>query len=229
MSQKNYQNIKISNDEFIASCQLGDIAHLSYYAEHLFNDMSKDKINEGFFEGCKRGQLNVVRYLLTSKEITQHADIQSGYCRGLLQACTNGHLDIVEYLTTSDELDEKSELFFMNPENNVLKLACKEGKQDIVYFLLTNELVRDKLDFHANKDKNFELLWVNKIENLDFVLMLFKEEIIAVTHDIKKIVKRYRHRKELYATMLEVFETLEFRNKLKKELHSQPEESKRKI
>lgn len=102
-------------------------------------------INTEFIIACKQGNLEKVRYCLTSPEIEIHADIHHTVANfsdyALKTACTHGFLDIVQYLLTSAELTEHANISSEN--NQALKAACSNGHLDIVDFLLTSPLVNN--------------------------------------------------------------------------------------
>ena len=81
---------------------------LSLYEQ--FKDLSQEGLNEEFRNACKKGDLKSVKYLLTSHELNEHADIHDDNDKGFRWACDNGHLDIVKYLSSSPELREHAEI-----------------------------------------------------------------------------------------------------------------------
>jgi len=60
-----------------------------------------NELSEELLEACQKGDLKRVRYLLTSSELKEHADIyhksDSGW-NALIYAYFNGYMDIAKYL-----------------------------------------------------------------------------------------------------------------------------------
>lgn len=105
------------------------------------------ELDDEFFAVCwAGGNLERVRYLLTSPELTLHANINTRKSSGLDWACINGDLDIVKYLLTSPELVEHPDLKIYG--RNALYWACEKGQLQVVQYLLTSpQLLADGLPF----------------------------------------------------------------------------------
>ena len=69
-----------------------------------YKKLDQSKLNEALINACNKGHLDVVRYLLTSDELKEHADIHAENDYGFRWACINGNLEVVNYLLTSEEL-----------------------------------------------------------------------------------------------------------------------------
>ena len=66
--------------------------------------MNKKELNEGLLEASFYAHSDIVKYLLTSSELKEHANIHYQDNHGsnaLMIACKKGYLDIVKYLLTS--------------------------------------------------------------------------------------------------------------------------------
>jgi ankyrin repeat protein len=114
----------------------------SFYSK--YKNFSQKKLNIAFNEACVNGNLDEVRYLLTSTELKEHADIHFNNDNGLSDACWEGHLEIVKYLLTSPELTEHA---FINDhqekDSNGLLNACGAGHLEIVKYLLTSPELKE--------------------------------------------------------------------------------------
>jgi ankyrin repeat protein len=109
-------------------------------------DSEEEELHEKLISACKKGNLDQVKYLLTSPELDTHASINYSNNNNtvLTEACWYGHLEIVDYLLTSPDLIEKADIHFNDDQS--LIFACYEGKLDVVKYLLTST----KLMVHAN-------------------------------------------------------------------------------
>ena len=63
-----------------------------------YKKLNKQKLNEQFIDACRDGHLEVVKYLLTSAELTEHADIHYQDDLGFIWACLNRRLEVIKYL-----------------------------------------------------------------------------------------------------------------------------------
>jgi ankyrin repeat protein len=109
----------------------------SFYSK--YKSSTQKQLNSAFCQACSNGNLDEVKYLLTSPELKEHAEIHYYEDDALAEACWNGHLEIVKYLLTSPDLKEHSNL--NDHENNNcdgLLNACGAGHLEIVKYLLTS-------------------------------------------------------------------------------------------
>ena len=63
-----------------------------------YKKLNKQKLNEQFIDACRDGHLEVVKYLLTSPDLKEHADIHARNDVGFIGACRNGRLEVVKCL-----------------------------------------------------------------------------------------------------------------------------------
>jgi hypothetical protein len=70
--------------------------------QYAISDLSQENLNKELYKAAQNGDLDYIKYLLTSTELKLHADpnLNGNYCFKL--ACRSGHLDTVKYLF-SDE------------------------------------------------------------------------------------------------------------------------------
>jgi ankyrin repeat protein len=137
------------NTVFINACDKGDLelvkfvlhdSRLKFKAEPVNTYVSSEPVS-GFYLACKSGYLDIVQYLLNSKEIEIHPDINGDNGQALKNACSEGHFEIVKYLLCGKELKTKAKFF-----PSALIAASNKGHLDIVKYLLTDPKV--------NKDVN---------------------------------------------------------------------------
>ena len=63
-----------------------------------YKKLNQAELNEQFIAACRDGNLDIVKYLLTSSELTEHADIHAKDDLGFIGACRNGRLEVVKCL-----------------------------------------------------------------------------------------------------------------------------------
>lgn len=105
-----------------------------------FKDLDQKDLDKEFVEACKYGNLEIVKYLLTSPELKKHANLYASDDSGFKNACHNGHLDIIEYIITSDELKDYPNSRFKNKFTFSDSYVGAIGDFDT--FKLLNELLR---------------------------------------------------------------------------------------
>jgi elongation factor P--beta-lysine ligase len=99
-----------------------------------YSHLSKDELNGNLIASCKNGDLDAVKYLLTSPELKLHADIfcQDYYC--LITAAWSNHFEIVKYLLTSPDLTYKANIHAN--EDRVFKVSLSHENKDLMMFLI---------------------------------------------------------------------------------------------
>jgi ankyrin repeat protein len=111
---------------------------------HLAN-LSQPQLNSHFDNACSRGELDVIRYMLTSSELRFKADIHYELDVGFRNACYEGHLDIVKYLLTSPELNKHADIHAKYDQGYMW--ACIKNHVSIVKFLLTSPDLADHINY----------------------------------------------------------------------------------
>ena len=56
----------------------------------LYKTLTQKQLNEVFIDSCQEGHLEVVKYLLTSPDLKEHADIHADNDLGFRWACKKG-------------------------------------------------------------------------------------------------------------------------------------------
>ena len=122
-----------------------------------YKKLNKKKLNEQFVAACRDGHLEIVKYLLTSAELTEHVDIHARNDLGFRNACFDGHLEIVKYLLTSAELKEHADIHAENDWG--FRIACEQGRLEVVKCLIIDMNI-DKTTYieeylNENKDNKY--------------------------------------------------------------------------
>ena len=102
--------------------------------------MNKQELNDKLLNASYQGNLDTVKYLLSSYELKEHANINYTDKYGtntLMIACVNGHLEVVKYLLSSQDLKEHSNINSKDKNGyNALILAGWKGNLDLVKYLI---------------------------------------------------------------------------------------------
>ncbi len=133
-----------------------------------FQSYDQEQLNDAFIDACRNGDLEIIRYLLTSSELKEHADIHINDDDGFHWACASGYLEIVRYLLTSPELKEHVDIHSEN--DGGFRWACEKGHLDIVRYLLTSSELTEHSDIHAYNDCGFQ--WACERGHLEVVRYL---------------------------------------------------------
>lgn len=100
------------------------------------SDLSQENLNRELYKATQVGDLNYVKYLLTSSKLQFHADPNLNDNRCLKYACQFGHLNIVKYL--------------LNDSNIQLNTPIKTLTTDCVFKAADNNQVAI-LDYFRNE------------------------------------------------------------------------------
>ena len=66
--------------------------------KNKYKTLTPKQLNKVFIDSCENGYLEVVKYLLTSPDLKEHADIHARNDVGFIGACRNGRLEVVKCL-----------------------------------------------------------------------------------------------------------------------------------
>jgi hypothetical protein len=156
-----------------------------------YKDLSLNALQEKFYEACKSGELDKVRYLLTSPELPYNANIFRHEGDALICAVNNLHYHIIDYLLNSPELKEN--LSIHTQHDFAIIQACENGDTEMVRYLLTSPTLKEHSDIHAKgnvsyyaKDRPFMMAYIcERMEVLEYLILDYK---IPKTESITKII-----------------------------------------
>ena len=102
--------------EFREACSKGDLDMVKEMLKYFIID--EFAFQYGFSWACMNGQLEVVKYLLTSPNLKEHADIHAEDDWGFRWACSEGHLEVVKYLIDDFQITRTQKIEEFLLENN---------------------------------------------------------------------------------------------------------------
>lgn len=108
--------------------------------------IEQDKLEQSLIEACRIGDLEKVKYLLTSSELSQHADISCINNRPLFMACAWEHKDIIDYLLLSPDLKKHANVH--DNKDIIFNYLLETRKDNILQYLI--------MDMNIQKNKNIE-------------------------------------------------------------------------
>ena len=106
---------------------------------------NQEELNDQFIDVCAQGHLEVVKYLLTSAELTEHADIHALNDLGFIWACLDGRLEVIKYLIIDMNIEKTIHIekyLNENKDNKTVKQAIKMLNNRDLYQKL-NENIKD--------------------------------------------------------------------------------------
>lgn len=124
---------------------------------------NQTELNLALIAACKKGDLELTKYLLISPKLEIHADIDFNNSDAFRWACNFGHLEIVQYMLCSPELRNNGIPFANLHANNDdgFVWACGNGHLEVVKYLLTSPELKEAghthPSIHADQDKGFQL------------------------------------------------------------------------
>lgn len=176
--------------------------------------MTQDELNEELADSCKRGNLEEVRFLLTSPKLKEHADISYEDYSSLIFAYRFEHLEVFKYLLTSPELKEHADVHAR--EDYCLRTACTDGSLEFVKYILTAPELKSNIDIHTQHDVCFRTATLHETTNvLKYLIFDFN---IEKTDDIKEFLSFHSAVNPFAAKVSRMFEMRDMNAKLEQEL-----------
>ena len=121
-------------NELLAACRKGDIDKVRQVLTS--HDIDKNQYPMLLEEAVLGGQLEVVKFLTSSKDLAYHADIHANKDIALVNACRANRLNIVQYLLTSPDLSSHCNIHTLS--DAPIREACISGYPELVQYLLDN-------------------------------------------------------------------------------------------
>jgi hypothetical protein len=139
------------NDMFVEACNIGDLAKVKSFllqkkTKHLDLNLGLEKASQG-------KQTHIMKFLLASPEIKEHADIHSSDDSIFRTACMRGDLEFVKYLLTSPEIKEHANLHAMS--NDGFASAWALNRLEVMKYLLHSPDLKTHPDIYKDEWSSF--------------------------------------------------------------------------
>jgi len=115
-----------------------------------YKDFGPNDLAEHFSQACIVGDIEKIKFLLTSNKLKKNVDIHFDDDNGFIMACQNGQLETVRYLLTSPDLKEHADIHACLDWG--LCMACRIGNLEIVKYLLSSPELKEHANIHADDD-----------------------------------------------------------------------------
>lgn len=124
-----------------------------------FQHLNQDEINTAFFNACQQNFEKEAKYLLTSTDLINKADINFKDDCGLIWVCRNENFNLMKFFLTSEELTSHANIHAQNDKVFTYSLNQEE---------LGNKFYKKVLEYLVNE---YKIDMTPEIENLlDFNL-----------------------------------------------------------
>ena len=117
--------------------------------KNKYKTLTQKQLNKVFIDSCQKGHLEIVKYLLTSPDLKEHANIHAQDDLGFRWACEQGYLEVIKYLIIDMNIDKKNYIetyLNENKDNKYVQQAIELFNTRDLHHQL-NENIKD------NKDK----------------------------------------------------------------------------
>ena len=96
--------------------------------KNKYKTLTPKQLNEVFISSCQKGHLEIVKYLLTSPDLKEHANIHADNDEGFIWACAYGQLEVVKYLIQDMSIEKTKHIedyLNKNQDNKCVKEAIE--------------------------------------------------------------------------------------------------------
>jgi hypothetical protein len=153
----------------------------------IFGQLEKEDLGVALVDAVKAHRMDEIRYLLTSPELKEHADINIYAGAPLRNATRYDFFDIVKYLLTSPELTQHANI---DAETGYpFKTACRHGYLDILKFFLESPKLKNRIDIHHDDDIGFRVAFTHK--QLEVMQYLIFDRNMEENQTIKEYTSGY--------------------------------------
>lgn len=134
-----------------------------------YKNLNLHDLNNEFLVACSKGDLKLIKYLLTSPELEQHAEIRCDNSDCIQLATKYGHLEVLKYLLTSSELKIYPDVHSKN--TSVFRVACEYGQLDILKYFLFDPSICSKFKLEKySYEAIIRGIYYNNLTLVDYIL-----------------------------------------------------------
>lgn len=147
-------------------------------SKEQYTNLTKEDINELYFKACTDSNFELIKFLLTSKDIPINADIH--YSNAIVNVCMNNNLEIIKYLLTSDELTEKFNVH--NGHDYLFRIAHLHQKMDILDYLIFDFKIKETqlIKMYIGSNMKTINMFINRDLNQELPVSKIKQKSIKI-------------------------------------------------
>ena len=134
-----------------------------------YNELTQDELNHEFHIACIKGDLDLVKHLLTSPKLKQHADIHFEEDDCIILACRHGKLEVLKYLLFSPDL--KTHPNVHPKKESSFQWACTNGHLEIIKYFLFDPCINHNFNL---KEYSYEAIirgiYADQMKVIEYIL-----------------------------------------------------------
>lgn len=137
--------------------------------EKNYNNLTLDELNHEFHLSCIKGDLDLVKYLLTSPILHQHADIHFEKDECIILACRHGQLEVLQYLLTSSDLVTHPDVHAQKGAG--FQWACTNGHLEIIKYFFFDPSINDNFNLEKHSyEAIIRAIHADQIKIVEYIL-----------------------------------------------------------
>lgn len=192
------------NEKFNKACEEGEVYSLRQLLKEYPGYINlENNDGYGFKKACEKGFVNIIDYLIKTKEVSHNIQLDFQENIGFFIACENEKIEVLDYYFSHLEYKKMSGLI-----NKVFVTSCEKNNIKL-YEFLKNIGLSVKINPKWNKWYGFKLACKN--EMTEIVNDIIFELNMPLEEDLKEWLKQER-----YERVINIFKKRDIYNHLKK-------------
>jgi len=195
---------EVLNQKFNKACEQGEVYSLRQIIKEYPGYINMENNDGyGFKKACEKGFVNIIDYLIKTKEVANNINLDFQENIGFFIACDYGRIEVLDYYFSHQEYKKMTGLI-----NKVFITSCEKNNIKL-YQLLKNTGLLSKINPKWNKWYGFKLACKN--EMTEIINDIIFELNMPLDEEIKEWLKE-----EKYERVINIFKKRDLYNQLKK-------------
>lgn len=195
---------EVLNQKFNKACEQGEVYSLRQILKEYPGYINMENNDGyGFKKACEKGFVNIIDYLIKTKEVANNINLDFQENIGFFIACDYGRIEVLDYYFSHQEYKKMTGLI-----NKVFITSCEKNNIKL-YQLLKNTGLLSKINPKWNKWYGFKLACKN--EMTEIINDIIFELNMPLDEEIKEWLKE-----EKYERVINIFKKRDIYNQLKK-------------
>ncbi len=195
---------EVLNQKFNKACEQGEVYSLRQILKEYPGYINlENNDGYGFKKACEKGFVNIIDYLIKTKEVANNINLDFQENIGFFIACEYGRIEVLDYYFSHQEYKKMTGLI-----NKVFITSCEKNNIKL-YQLLKNTGLLNKVNPKWNKWYGFKLACKN--EMTEIINDIIFDLNMPLDEEIKEWLKE-----EKYERVINIFKKRDMYNQLKK-------------
>lgn len=195
---------EVLNQKFNKACEQGEVYSLRQILKEYPGYINMENNDGyGFKKACEKGFVNIIDYLIKTREVANNINLDFQENIGFFIACDYGKIEVLDYYFSHQEYKKMTGLI-----NKVFITSCEKNNIKL-YQLLKNTGLLNKVNPKWNKWYGFKLACKN--EMTEIINDIIFELNMPLDEEIKEWLKN-----EKYERVINIFKKRDIYNQLKK-------------